>query len=94
MGDFASPEAGGDATAYSLTETADKETWGGNDVIGIYMTKAGAAVLHSRKKIHMILHGSHGPEVIATSKAVDAISYAEGLERADVEAAFTKAWKS
>ena len=64
-----------------LEATADA-TWGGHDVYSILFTYYGGAVLHTTKKIHLIIDSSTEAEAIATSKAGESVGWAREVLRA------------
>ena len=77
-------EAGADATAYATTDESIGNKWGSNDLLGLYVTYGGAAVMHQAKKIHLVLasNGSFGTEAFGTNRAGEALTYIESMARA------------
>ena len=75
-------EAGADATAYTATTETNGSDYGGHDLLGLYVTKAGGVILHQSKKLHIIVNSSFGTEAFASSRAGEMISYVDELDRA------------
>ena len=68
--------------APQLLEGHADATWGDRCVYALILTFGGAAVLHSIKKIQMLVDSSMESEAVGTSKAAEAISYAREILRA------------
>ena len=85
-----SPRLDGNLTAaIDLDEHAPAEleghsdaTWGDRNVYALILTFAGAAVLHSTKKINLSVNSSMETEAIGSAKAAEAIAYAREILRA------------
>ena len=75
-------EAGADATAYTATTEPTANDYGSHDVIGLYVTYAGAAIMSQTKRLHIIINSSFGTEAVATSRAADAVSPIVAMARA------------
>ena len=69
--------AGLDSHAPTELVAAADATWNGDlDLYGMLLTCFGAAVMHSVKKIGLVVDSSHESEAIASAKAGELVAYA------------------